>query len=412
MSDRVPKIKLKRLTRVLSKTPAYRVVSPNMVPAAAGTSTAMDYSYNVPTANKFIGLSASADDSANSTTVPSGTYRAPKAQKPQSFVIYYNQMTKLANIKSIAGKFNIKRLDNGTIQLHPTNTDAEELIRSEMKVHGVEFHTHNNIKLHKYVLYGLTPMDCSLVISEISKATGGKINPTNVNRMKISNPKYDDHCNYLVYFHTNPTLPVLNKEARILFDYNVVTWRPYHNNHKGPIQCSNCQDYGHGAFGCNRPPKCRVCAEKHQTKDCSLIIEKRRNNNEKIHQSLLKCAGCNANHTASYSGCPKKPVFVTRPSYHHHQQQQQYKQPMINDREQFPSISLHKNQRYENNLIEHNNINVNRAWTNHGQSNDLFTVEEMQLILSDIFKNLRTCTSKEEQFQLMFKLSAKYVYNR
>lgn len=124
--------------------------------------------------------------------------------------------------------------------------------------------------------------------------------------------------------------------ARILFTYNVVTWRPYHNKHEGPVQCTNCQNWQHGAFGCHRKPKCRVCAEEHKTANCPLLIEKRKNNNEKIHPSVLKCASCNGNHTANYSNCIKKPIYTPKPS---RGSQLHQEPPLVNSREQFPPIN-------------------------------------------------------------------------
>lgn len=44
-------------------------------------------------------------------------------------------------------------------------------------------------------------------------------------------------------------------------------------------------------------------------------------------------------------------------------------------------------------------------------SNDnLFNIQELQTIMSEILTNLRNCKTKEQQFNVMFTLAAKYVY--
>lgn len=405
-----------------SKKKEYRIAMSNQDPAQAGSlpDRQMDITYTIPTSNSFTGLPLVTDttttaSSPKAQTVPAGTYRAPIIIKPSSYVIDKSQFTKLANIKAIAGKYNFQRLVDGDIKLIPPNVETGELLKKSMSDHDIDFNTHSNVKLSKYVLYGLSSMEPTTILKEIRKATQGKLIPTAVSRMTIKTPKYDDHCNYIVYFETNPTLPVLMNVAHVLFDYNVVTWRPYHNKHEGPVQCSNCQRWKHGAFGCHRKPRCRVCGQEHKTPTCPLLIAKRNSNNEKLHPSLLKCANCGGNHTANYNECTHKPSHTPRPSRAapaNHQEQ-----PRVNDQEQFPQIYRHKNHRNSN--INNNQFfnDNNNSWANQFKSqpnnqNDLFTLEEMQLVLSDIFANLRLCTSREEQFQLMFKLSAKYVYGR
>ena len=59
---------------------------------------------------------------------------------------------------------------------------------------------------------------------------------------------------------------------------------------QGIRQCYNCQDFGHTAQLCNRPPKCVRCGENHHLKDCT-------------NQNHLKCANCKGQHPASFRQC-------------------------------------------------------------------------------------------------------------
>ena len=57
-----------------------------------------------------------------------------------------------------------------------------------------------------------------------------------------------------------------------------------------PWQCFKCQDVGHSAISCKKPPRCVVCSGAHNVKDCS-------------HQGSPLCCNCGGQHTASYGGC-------------------------------------------------------------------------------------------------------------
>ena len=58
-------------------------------------------------------------------------------------------------------------------------------------------------------------------------------------------------------------------------------------------QCFNCQEFGHLAKNCKKPPKCVLCAGIHTFSECSK------------QDIAVKCCNCGQNHTASYGGCIK-----------------------------------------------------------------------------------------------------------
>ncbi|GBP15455.1 Nucleic-acid-binding protein from transposon X-element [Eumeta japonica] len=63
----------------------------------------------------------------------------------------------------------------------------------------------------------------------------------------------------------------------------------------GPVQCHNCQEYGHTKTYCKLPTVCVVCGELHGTANC---------NKPKNNLNYKKCSNCGGNHTANYRGCP------------------------------------------------------------------------------------------------------------
>lgn len=62
---------------------------------------------------------------------------------------------------------------------------------------------------------------------------------------------------------------------------------------RGPVQCLNCQEYGHTKTYCVLQTVCVVCGDLHQSSTCS-----------KKAQEEKKCSNCGGNHTANYRGCP------------------------------------------------------------------------------------------------------------
>ena len=63
----------------------------------------------------------------------------------------------------------------------------------------------------------------------------------------------------------------------------------------GPVQCLNCQEYGHTKAYCRLPAVCVICGELHSTAHC---------NKSKSESQFKKCSNCGGNHTANYRGCP------------------------------------------------------------------------------------------------------------
>lgn len=56
-----------------------------------------------------------------------------------------------------------------------------------------------------------------------------------------------------------------------------------------PVQCFNCQRYGHTAGSCKAHTRCLLCSENHKKEDCRTAVR--------------KCANCSENHVASSKEC-------------------------------------------------------------------------------------------------------------
>lgn len=178
----------------------------------------------VPLSNRF-GILATADSGE-----PSGTLRAPKAPRLESFTVVKEQISALANVQSLVGLYNTKRERNGDVTLFPRNAEAIPIIKAEVAKLG--WYSRQLEKEYKYVLYGLSEMDPTKLMPLINSAAAGRFTAKHASRMTIKNPLYQGQANYLIYFNQNPTLPVL-RDAISDIEGAIPSWVHYHNNKRG-----------------------------------------------------------------------------------------------------------------------------------------------------------------------------------
>lgn len=391
------KIKIKRLSSGNRNNPLgpdlYQVVQGGSRSRTVGaTMDAMDYSVN--TSNRYGPL-------ADEPVPPRGTLIVPKKPKPENFIIPRENITKLANIPEVVGLYNFQRQRNGDLKLIPKSIEAANTIKTKIDEHSLGYYFHP-ANMHKYVAYRLSAMDNTTLVNAINDCAGGRFKAADAKRMTIKNPMYPGEVNYLVYFETNPTLPVLQEVAN---DINgaVPSWSHYKNTNTRPSRCTNCQRPNHGSYGCRLPPKCVACAGDHKSSQCSLLAEKRNQNKERLPQEVLKCANCSGNHVASFSGCPYMQRKERPSSFRYNTWRKPTPAPQLNDVVAFPNLPPPQVNRPVNNISPPSQANSNA-------NPNLFSLQELQSIMGEILTNLRNCQTREQQFNLMFNLAAKYVY--
>ena len=112
------------------------------------------------------------------------------------------------------------------------------------------------------------------------------------NKDKIPQPMFrvelEPDCKKL---KRNECHPIYN--IRYLLHRRITIDEPFKRT--GPIQCMNCQEYGHTKSYCTLRPVCVVCGELHSTINCPT---------DRTNTSLKKCSNCGGPHTANYRGCP------------------------------------------------------------------------------------------------------------
>ena len=130
----------------------------------------------------------------------------------------------------------------------------------------------------------------------------------------------------------NPDCTKLNKnevhpiyKLQFLLHRRIVVEEPHKRN--GPVQCTNCQEYGHTKSYCTLHPVCVACGGLHHTTLCSIKNKK--------DATLRKCANCGGNHTANYRGCSVYKDLKARIS--HQRQTARNKSRNISEQPIFPS---------------------------------------------------------------------------
>lgn len=78
-------------------------------------------------------------------------------------------------------------------------------------------------------------------------------------------------------------------------DFSVISVEMQKSNGQ-PVQCYNCQCFGHSAKHCGANPRCLKCAANHDTRNCL-----------KTKNTPAKCCNCTQDHPANYSKCECRP---------------------------------------------------------------------------------------------------------
>lgn len=341
-----------------------------------------------------------------------------KEIKPSSIIIKSKNVSFIQEtIKSVVtnGKFSIKILSIG-LKLEVTSIQDFELAKTALQNEGLEyFFYHTQLtKPKKIVLKGLQ----SLPLSEVKRLLNEhKVNPDEVRPLTMKNL---DRCNYILYFKPGTKLDNL-KQIKCI-NYLKVSWEHFRSRRQNNVvQCRNCQLFGHNSVNCSMKPKCLVCANDHTTETCPHRIPrdqlKQQERNGPVDKSCIKCSNCasaglQSNHTANWSGCPKRLEYYQIQQRIADRNPTNKKSKQLNwHRSDFPLLPSTTNQTKSIPVqSETNQTESNPAQPDAIQNNDLFSASELQEIWVELFSKLRICQSKEEQLMTLGNMVIKYLY--
>ena len=279
---------LDRYTLVVNKNKRKRTVtSENQnVPTSKKQLTS---EFKIITKNKYECLPESEDQNSEK----------PKNEKPPP--IYLREIIEkefLQKLLSLAeNQLYISPIKRGNInetKIQVLNIPHYRLVVGELDKLNKRFYTFQmkSSRGLKVVLKGIESNIDPTEIREDLESQGFKVKNVNniVNSKKIPQPMFR--------FELEPESTKTVKGNHPIYNVNYVLYRriqieePYKN--RNPVQCFNCQEYGHTYNYCNLRQICVICSEAHDTKECP----KDKNNVE-----VKKCSNCGENHTANYKGC-------------------------------------------------------------------------------------------------------------
>lgn len=402
---------------------------------------------NISTSNMFSNLSNLPDKTGN---IQFESTQAKTVQlKVPPIVVQNKNYNEITDILSSLGVLNysLKMMSIG-IKISISNIDVYNNLLRDLKSNEIQFYTFNQQqnKPLKVVLSGLPETNTT----EIKNAIIAKgILAADIIEI-ISLKSKDDNrtffsVSYLVKFNALKVNFGILRNIKFINNV-VVKWFPYTNIKRGPTQCRNCQMYGHGTSFCYKTAKCFKCGENHSTTDCS-----------KLDTDPEKCANCNGNHKSNYKECPaisnyqmireninltnkitrltnnKKinPAISLRSKMLSERKSlDEIKQFSVKDFPSMPAVNLSEErnnffsqfsgqkrssqQRFQQGNSsqqlnsQQNSLGQNECDNQH--TSELFSYDEMLSLINELVSSISICRTRAEQFQVITKLSIKYIY--
>lgn len=275
----------------------------NTQPNVQGSSTG---GFNSPTATSRINQPNIPNRSPLGTTTATA---APKREKPPPISIYQQDpkvtvrlITDQLNIKD----FYIKKFNEGKHSVFLANVSDHKKVKDLLTIARTSYFTYTpkSEKTQSFLLKGLhSGYEPEEIEYELKN-----LNIENLEFVKVSRfttPKSKETKRVLpfllVQISANSSAGKLHEIRHIA--YQVVSWERL--NKPDPLQCKNCQRYGHVASNCNMNYRCVKCAENHAPGECKITNEE-----GTVEKNNIYCVVCrNHGHPASYRGCPKYKEF-------------------------------------------------------------------------------------------------------
>ncbi|KAG5684920.1 hypothetical protein PVAND_014128 [Polypedilum vanderplanki] len=208
----------------------------------------------------------------------------------------------LVPVRNVINNVNLKskpmlKLSNGKTQIQCNNLDDKQKVIEKLKSQSIRFYTFTeNINKPQIVLlkgyYWENNVQENIQLDNLKKnlTDQGLV----INLIKVFY-KNDDYVIFSVSFKEKINLIDLNFNYKII-DSIIVRWEPLKSSNKKPMQCFNCQRFGHSAMNCGYQNKCVKCTEDHKPGECARI---------KNEEGKPKCVNCGGDHPANFSKCPE-----------------------------------------------------------------------------------------------------------
>lgn len=285
------------------------------------------------------------------------------------------------------------------------------LLKSKLRELKVEFFTYEvpEDKPVKLVLSGLPLVDTSKL--ETCLKDKGVSGIQEIKVMTVRKFKFETEHLYLIHFAKSEFDMTYIRQIKSL--ENLIVHWDYYNKRMGPTQCRRCQMFGHGTKNCNIEPRCVVCGDKHDTKQCP--HPKPDFKNGQPTPDYVRCINCNESHQANYQGCKKLKEYIEiKNRMNDRNAGRKTKQNYSYSEGNFPAINgnqriLRGNQNSQNfEKISYSNVLTQNNQNSNNQS--LFSFEEITMLVQEVVDKLGQCETRRDQFNVITSLAIKYVY--
>lgn len=308
-------------------------------------------------------------------------------------------MDKILNF--VKGSYEIKLISSG-VQVFPTTTEIFAKIKQNLIENEFLFYTHDlrEEQMAKFVLHGYISTSESDLVNKLKEVN---ITPVQAKKLTIKNKKHLDHEVYLIYFMKNQKIKISQLREIKSLNHIRIKWEYYTNRLKGPIQCSNCQGFGHGGKNCFLRPRCIRCSDFHKSINCPKLIDSTTmRTRTRIPDAELKCSNCGQNHAANYSKCEKRKEFSERRAKYRAKTQQIPSKsfrpaPELNSFN-FPALSPNQPHSPQTNPLNY-----------QPSGNNLFTTAQLMEIFSELMTKMQSASTKLQQIQALGEIVIKYA---
>lgn len=327
-----------------------------------------------------------------------------KKSKPPPIVV--DPSVPFSDMQEILGKEYIYKNTSIGTNIFSPSADKYESCKQTLKEKNFEFHSYNTKenKLYTIFLYGLPYISTDDIINELKNYN---LVPSSVMEIKTKFSTINNAV-YKVQFNRKTFNPQSLNNVRTICNI-IISWKKHKPQKRDkPTQCWNCLMYGHGGEHCNRRAACMICANYHHTNQCPF------NNNEK-KPAVFSCFNCKKNgreridHSANDINCPYRSLYLEsreRATSKNRPKNRQNQQNSFNyNMNEFPHLNNHMNQ----NVNHANNSRTHISYANQLKSDNLFNIDDLFEIFIRATEDLRKCTTKAQQIQVVMSM-VKYAY--
>lgn len=300
--------------------------------------------------------------------------------------------------KGIAN-YKVQRMSIG-VKVLCENVASYEVIKVLLKENKCQYFTHDkkSDRCFKTVLFGLEGKTEAELKNELIRRG---LKCVNIKRVDKKHHEFTDTIYIASFLNGSLKLRDLRRDHNTLFR-TIVRWEFQKRIKNKVVQCRNCQMFGHGERGCSIITKCAHCAGKHRTDECQSI-------------SKVKCANCNGRHKAFDNSCPMREKFLEIKSNFHNKAHDKKCSKIPDNNFSYKEsdfLPLKRSFRSQPPLvIAENNTPKRPQYSEALRGNNLFSEQEISQLTLEMISRLRSCTSREEQFNVITQLTIKYLYS-